>query len=189
MRDQAPAGWSMLIKRGTECRALQGTVQSPNYPANYSNNQKCVYIITAPAGYQITLTFTDLDTEPHSNCRYDFVELRDGGSAKSPLIDRVCNNSLPTPRRTFSNVLWITFVSDNSDTGKGFNATFVSEFLQAPFFLTPSSLPGSALGGDIHRIDLETRSNIVVPIAFTLFRPIAISYDPRDQMIYWTEVS
>ncbi|KAL8569812.1 hypothetical protein ACOMHN_006538 [Nucella lapillus] len=64
----------------------------------------------------------------------------------------------------------------------------VEEFLQAPFLLTPSSMPGSAWGGNIHRFDVETRCNIVVPIAVTLFRPIAISYDPRDQTIYWTEV-
>ncbi|XP_076455694.1 uncharacterized protein LOC143290240 isoform X2 [Babylonia areolata] len=172
---------------GWNTTALQGTVQSPNFPGNYSNNQDCVYIITAPAGYQVTLTFTDFDLEPQGKCSYDFVEIRDGRNETSPLLAFHCISSLPGPDRTFGNQMWIRFKSDSSSTGKGFRATFVSANLQAPFFLIVSSV-GSGVGGKVHRMDVETRSNIVVPMTQALYHPVAVDYDPVEQTVYWTEV-
>ncbi|XP_076456068.1 low-density lipoprotein receptor-related protein 6-like [Babylonia areolata] len=172
---------------GWNTTAIQGTVQSPNFPANYSISQDCVYIITAPAGYQITLTFTDFDLQPHGSCVLDFVEIRDGDDETSPFIGRYCNSTLPAPRRTFGNQMWIRFFSDGSVTRSGFKATFTSANLQAPFFLLASNV-ASSVGGSIHRMDVETRSNIVVPMTGTLYRPIAVDYDPVEQTIYWTEV-
>ncbi|XP_076447106.1 uncharacterized protein LOC143284291 [Babylonia areolata] len=167
--------------------ALQGTIHSPNFPGNYSNNQVCVYIITAPPGYQITLTFTDLDLEPARSCVFDFVEIRDGRDEDSPRIGPpLCNTSVPGPVRTFGNQMRIKFVSDSSNTRRGFRATFVSANLQAPFILLASSVQSD--GGRIIRIDVETRSYWPVPMKDTLFQPIAVDYDPVEQTIYWTEV-
>ncbi|XP_076456132.1 uncharacterized protein LOC143290510 isoform X2 [Babylonia areolata] len=171
---------------GWNTTALQGTIQSPNFPGNYSNDQDCVYIITAPAGYQVTLTFTDFDLEPHGNCLYDYVEIRDGDET-SPRLGRYCNTSLPMPERTFGNQMWIRFFSDTSNTRGGFRATFVSANLQAPFFILASNV-ASSVGGSIHLMDVETRSNIIVPMTNDLYHPIAVDYDPVEQTIYWTEV-
>ncbi|XP_076456135.1 uncharacterized protein LOC143290513 isoform X2 [Babylonia areolata] len=172
---------------GWNTTALQGTVQSPNFPGNYSNNQDCVYIITAPAGYQVTLTFTDFDLEPHGSCSFDYVEIRDGDGVTSPRIGRHCNTSLPGPERTFGNQMWIRFFSDTSRSGRGFRATFASANLQAPFFLIASSI-GSNVGGSIHRMDVETKTNYIIPMTQALYYPIAVDYDPVEQTIYWTEV-
>ncbi|XP_076454328.1 uncharacterized protein LOC143289237 isoform X2 [Babylonia areolata] len=168
--------------------ALQGTVHSPNFPGNYSNNQTCVYIITAPPGYQITLTFTDVDIEPARACLFDFVQILDGPDENSPkIVNRLCNTSVPGPVRTFGNQMRIKFVSDSSNTRRGFRATFVSANLQAPFFLLASSVQ-SLVGGSIRRTDVETKTNYIVPMEDALFQPIAVDYDPVEQTIYWTEV-
>ncbi|XP_076472712.1 low-density lipoprotein receptor-related protein 6-like [Babylonia areolata] len=170
---------------GFTTTALQGTVQSPNYPSNYSDNQNCVFSITAPDCYQITLTFTAFDLQ--ANCSLDVVEIRDGDSASSPILGRYCGSSVPGPVRSFGSKLWIKFTSDGSITRRGFRATYTSAYLQAPFFLFASNTAGN-VGGSIHRMDVETRTNYVIPMASSLYRPIAVDYDPVEQTIYWTEV-
>ena len=53
-----------------------GIIQSPNFPNDYSDNLSCLYVIIAPDLYQVTLTFTDLDTEEgFPGCTYDYVEV------------------------------------------------------------------------------------------------------------------
>lgn len=42
---------------------LSGTLESPNYPCNYSNNMNATYTITAPTGSAITLTILKFDLE------------------------------------------------------------------------------------------------------------------------------
>ncbi|PAV77922.1 hypothetical protein WR25_14010 isoform B [Diploscapter pachys] len=38
-------------------------ITSPNYPQVYCPNMNCQYFLTAPAGYQIIMNFTNFDTE------------------------------------------------------------------------------------------------------------------------------
>ena len=40
-----------------------GTIMSPNYPSNYSNNERCVYVIDNSPPYIIHLTFEVFSTE------------------------------------------------------------------------------------------------------------------------------
>ncbi|XP_076436087.1 cubilin-like isoform X2 [Babylonia areolata] len=122
-------GFRAVFRSVSECRwdttDLAGTVQSPNFPENYSNHQDCIYTITAPVGYRVTLTFTDFILESHHSCSYDYLELRDGNET-SPVIGRYCW-SLPSPKRSSGNQMWIRFHSDGSVTRRGFRATFLSD--------------------------------------------------------------
>jgi len=43
--------------------ALNGYLQSYNYPGPYLDYMNCDYIITLPAGYTIALSFVDFNTE------------------------------------------------------------------------------------------------------------------------------
>ena len=43
-----------------------------------------------PVGQQILLNFTVFDMENHTNCGFDYLEIRDGASEHSPLIDQYC---------------------------------------------------------------------------------------------------
>ncbi|XP_076455418.1 tolloid-like protein 2 [Babylonia areolata] len=111
-------GWSVT--------SLYGAVLSPNFPNNYPNRQNCVYVIRAPVGYHVTLAFSDFDLEPNGNCTFDYLEIRDGGQT-SPIIGRHCGGtSLPGPKRTSGNQMWIRFKTDGSITGRGFKASFIS---------------------------------------------------------------
>ena len=60
---------------GGTLTSLAGVIKSPNFPNNYINGVNCVYVITAPHNYRVTLTFTAFSLEAASDCRYDYVEV------------------------------------------------------------------------------------------------------------------
>ena len=55
--------------------SLTGVIQSPNFPRNYSNGLNCVYVITVPDTYRVTLTFETFEVEKTRNCYHDYVEV------------------------------------------------------------------------------------------------------------------
>ena len=62
--------------------------------------------------------------ENHDSCSYDYLDVRDGGSASSPVLGRFCGRDKPVDLQSSSNKLWITFVSDGSVNKAGFSANF-----------------------------------------------------------------
>lgn len=65
-----------------------------------------------------------ISLESDHSCRYDYVEVRDGDSPKSPVIGRYCGDENPSPIRSSGNSLHIRFVSDGYNNYDGFFATF-----------------------------------------------------------------
>ena len=60
-----------------------------------------------------------------TSCKYDYVEIRDGGVEKAKLLDRVCSNNKPkSTYKSTGNKMYIKFHSDQRDTRKGFSASF-----------------------------------------------------------------
>ncbi|CAG5895667.1 unnamed protein product [Menidia menidia] len=102
----------------------EGIIISPNWPNNYAHNRQCIYLIRLPAGEKVALNFTDMDLESHSNCAFDFVEVRDGITEQDPLIGKYCASTLPAPILSSSNFLWIRFKSDSSVSRAGFRAVY-----------------------------------------------------------------
>ena len=101
---------------------LSGIIRSPNFPKTYPANQDIVWVIKGPANGKIAVTFRAFDLEDDSGCRYDFVQLRDGPSAGSPVMGRFCGRHIPATYTSANNALWIRFYSDSSDAGTGFEA-------------------------------------------------------------------
>ncbi|XP_074652971.1 cubilin-like [Tubulanus polymorphus] len=105
---------------GGQLQTLVGEITSPNYPSNYPHTRECVWTIVLPSSHQIVLNITDFGMESHSNCRYDYVEIRNGGYPSSPLIGRYCGTKIDSQILSHSNRLYIKFKSDNSNSAKGF---------------------------------------------------------------------
>jgi len=63
--------------------------------------------------------------ENHDNCVYDYVEIRDGIDAGSPLLGKYCGYRIPDDVRSSTNQLYVKFVSDGSVQKEGFAATFI----------------------------------------------------------------
>lgn len=66
-----------------------------------------------------------LQIENHDNCFYDYVEIRNGHSADSPLINKYCGYKLPLDVHSTTNKLYVKFLSDSSVQKAGFSATFM----------------------------------------------------------------
>ena len=97
---------------------------SPHFPNNYPNDKICYWIITVPKGFSIALDFETFDVFRSSSCRYDYVEIRDGGNLTSKILGKFCGNTLPGSIRSTGNQLFVTFHSSASYSRKGFSASF-----------------------------------------------------------------
>ncbi|XP_040175753.1 tolloid-like protein 1 isoform X2 [Anopheles arabiensis] len=117
---EAICGGDMNLESG-------GRLESPNYPVDYLPNKECIWRITVPKDYQVALKFQSFEVENHDNCVYDYVEVRDGGSADSRLIGVFCGYKIPPDMKSTSNKLFVKFVSDGSVQKAGFSATFMKE--------------------------------------------------------------
>lgn len=113
---------------GGEIISEKGFLQSPNYPDDYRPNKECIWKITVSKDYQVALRFQSFEIENHDNCVYDYLEVRDGHSANSPLIGKYCGHKIPEDIRSNSNFLFVKFVSDSSVNKAGFSASFIKEF-------------------------------------------------------------
>ncbi|KAK9890452.1 hypothetical protein WA026_010538 [Henosepilachna vigintioctopunctata] len=113
-----------------------GIIQSEGYPNHYAGDLSCVYVIRQPKGSAISLQIQDLDLEDYdygdeaydTDCTYDYLEVRDGDNERATLIGSYCSVPDGGPIMSSSNNLWLKFVSDYADGGKGFKANYSSTF-------------------------------------------------------------
>ena len=57
--------------------AANGSITSPNFPANYDNNLDCEWTIHGPTGHFLTLTFETFQLQRANCSTHDYVEIRD----------------------------------------------------------------------------------------------------------------
>ncbi|XP_072439043.1 tolloid-like protein 2 [Chiloscyllium punctatum] len=104
-----------------------GQIQSPNYPDDYRPSKECTWRITVSEEYHVGLVFQAFEIERHDSCAYDYLEVRDGDSATSPLIGQFCGYNKPSDIKSSSNKLWMRFMSDGSISKAGFAANYFKE--------------------------------------------------------------
>lgn len=105
---------------------IAGYVTSPGYPQEYPTHQKCEWTIQAPDPSQrIVLNFNPhFELERHE-CRYDYIELRDGDNEAADLLgSRLCGNIAPSPIISSGPAIHIKFVSDYANQGAGFSLRY-----------------------------------------------------------------
>lgn len=87
------------------------------------------FLVSAPKGHKIRMDFRDeFNVESSDDCKYDFLELRDGPFGYSPLLGRYCGKQHPPMVHSLSRYLWIRFKSDDSIEYGGFRVVY--EFYQ-----------------------------------------------------------
>ena len=101
---------------------IPGTnITSPNYPAEYGNDQDCEITITFTS--RIRLLFLAFDLEHSYGCPYDYLRIFDGPSPSSPPLSQegnLCGSTIPQPISSTGNILHILFHSDSSTAKTGF---------------------------------------------------------------------
>lgn len=55
-----------------------------------------------------------------TNCRYDYLQILNGGSMTSPLIGKYCGYTRPKQLSSHTNQLYLQFVSDKTKSAPGF---------------------------------------------------------------------
>ena len=96
------------------------TISSPNYPENYPNAVLMYYVVIAPEGQKIDISFNYFDIEDDIRCLYDWLIIIDGDGTE--LLPRSCGSEKPELIKTQSNQATIIFYSDSSFTSGGFQA-------------------------------------------------------------------
>ncbi|XP_076239143.1 neuropilin and tolloid-like [Calliopsis andreniformis] len=98
---------------------------SPNYPDNYPNLTECIRVLEADKGMLLKLDFRDeFKLEEVDDCRYDFLEVRDGQYGYSNLLGTYCGTNFPPEITSKTRYLWLRFHSDDSIEFKGFKAVW-----------------------------------------------------------------
>jgi len=89
---------------------------------NYGDNEDSEVTIAPTGAATVDLTFVAFDIEPGSasNCDYDWLEIYDGPTTGSPLIDRYCNDNIPTTLSSTGGSVTIVFHSDGGVNEPGF---------------------------------------------------------------------
>nr|XP_020509583.1 neuropilin-2 isoform X4 [Labrus bergylta]XP_029137020.1 neuropilin-2 isoform X4 [Labrus bergylta] len=91
----------------------------------YPPHQNCHWVITAPEPSQrIVLNFNPHFEIERLDCKYDFIEIRDGTSDNADVLGRHCSNIAPAPIISSGASLQIRFVSDYAHQGAGFSLRY-----------------------------------------------------------------
>ena len=106
-----------------------GTISSPNFGGgrHYPANAGCVWRIFAPYGNVVRLHYNAFKLEPSRGCTFDAVNIFDGPSSTGQRIAKHCGNVGPPDDLSKSNVMYVSFVTDDDTQATGFNATYSVE--------------------------------------------------------------
>lgn len=110
---------------------------SPNFPSNYPSHSTCDWTIKSDPYQQIVLTFEDFEIEMHSECRYDYLLIRDGKKKDAKVIGKYCGRNSPNIIRAKTNAIRLELISDSTTERKGFKATWKFERKES---VTPSGM-------------------------------------------------
>ncbi|XP_053950627.1 uncharacterized protein LOC128858401 isoform X1 [Anastrepha ludens] len=98
---------------------------SPDYPNDYPKNINCTRVIEAPQGQIIRLDFRNsFHIEAKEECKFDFLEIRDGQYGFSNLLGKFCGTDFPPVITSKERYLWLHFHSDESIEYSGFTAVY-----------------------------------------------------------------
>ena len=101
----------------------EAIITSPGYPnSNYPIRKECEKVVQFEEETLFQIKFLgDFEIEASRECKYDFIETRNGDTEDDPLILKACGDETPQVTTLTGRSLWIKFKSDISNTFKGFS--------------------------------------------------------------------
>ncbi|XP_023614240.1 CUB and sushi domain-containing protein 2 [Myotis lucifugus] len=119
--------WSSPLPRcvaecGNSVTGTQGTLLSPNFPANYNNNHECIYSIQTQPGKGIQLKARAFELSEG-----DVLKVYDGNNNSARLLGVFSRSEMMgVTLNSTSSSLWLDFITDTENTSKGFELQFSS---------------------------------------------------------------
>ncbi|VDM95878.1 unnamed protein product [Thelazia callipaeda] len=104
----------------------EGEITSPNYPFDYPKGKNCNWHFVTTPGHRLSLSFEEFILEEHTTCKYDHIEIFDGGSAEAISLGIFCGTEVPPNIQSSSNQLFVMMLTDGSVDRRGFKAFFSS---------------------------------------------------------------
>ena len=80
---------------------------SPAYQNLVSNHESCIYKVSQPNDTYIKLKILQFNLTFDTTCNDDYVEIRDGITAESPLIGKFCGTDIPSTIVSSQNNIWL----------------------------------------------------------------------------------
>ena len=70
---------------------------------------RLLHTISQPNGTAILLQFLTMDMEDgaHGSCRFDYLEIRDGPTEESLVLDKLCGNGVPGHIQSNQSQVWM----------------------------------------------------------------------------------
>uniref|UniRef100_A0A6A7FUH2 Cubilin n=1 Tax=Hirondellea gigas TaxID=1518452 RepID=A0A6A7FUH2_9CRUS len=116
---------------GGTLRDTDGVIYSPGYPTrNYYSYLNCEWTIRVRPGRTIRIQFTEFHVlNTTVTCQGDYLLIRNGESLSSPYLGngRYCGNNVPDSLVSSSNVVKLRFISDSTNTARGFHLRYSEE--------------------------------------------------------------
>ncbi|XP_071848270.1 uncharacterized protein [Apostichopus japonicus] len=92
----------------------QSIITSPNFPMPYDDDTSCTYLIRAPQGKIVRLSFLYIDIERAFGCVYDALQVFDGDSEDGLLLAWVCGSDVThTPIYSSNRKMFLKFDTDS----------------------------------------------------------------------------
>lgn len=114
------------IKCGGVIKTLGHDIQPPKQSSSqrYEHDANCVWVIIAPLGSIVQLTFSSFHLEDSSDCSLDYVSVYEGYAHNGTKMHSYCGTSTPPITQSSGNVISIKFVTDSSVASDGFRAQY-----------------------------------------------------------------
>lgn len=112
-----------------------GAIRSPRYPNAYPRNLLLSWKLLSPPGSRIHLEFDvhfGLEEADNGVCRYDFVEVEDQSETSTIIWGRWCGQKAPPSLNSKTNMLRVTFKSDDYFVAKPGFTVYYSLLYDSP---------------------------------------------------------
>jgi Zn-dependent metalloprotease len=127
------AGWSAnytstspaYCNSATTLTAANGTFTDGSGTSQYANNSNCSWLIQPTNAGNITLSFTEFNTE----LNYDGVIVYNGANASAPVLGQFSGTTIPSPVIATGGRMFVTFLSDEALRSGGWTANYTSTTL------------------------------------------------------------
>ncbi|XP_066598353.1 cubilin-like [Prorops nasuta] len=108
-------------------RDASGVITSPGTNGGkYSSNEHCLWMIRAPRGYIVSLSWISFSLEYHYKCANDFVKVFDNFSnLAESIMGTYCGTTKPPALMTQDRFMTIEFKTDLTVSAEGFMASYV----------------------------------------------------------------
>uniref|UniRef100_A0A8C4Q4U6 Neuropilin 2a n=1 Tax=Eptatretus burgeri TaxID=7764 RepID=A0A8C4Q4U6_EPTBU len=145
-------------------------VSSPGYPREYTANSDCQWVLRAPEPNQrLQLNFNPHFELEGQECRFDYVDIREGQDESGAQVGKFCGIIAPQPIVSNGDSLWIRFVSDYGGQYAGFSLRY-EVFKQSincrKNFTAPSGFISSPGFPKSHPHNLDCTYTIMAPPDF-----------------------